>query len=112
VRDLVRGAPGLGDMDLAYCSGLMESLPDAAAAGLAHALFGMLRPGGALVITQFLAGLTEAAFLEAFMDWHMVYRRRDETVGLVRDLIGGDVNDWNYIESPEATLGVLTVRRR
>ena len=112
VRDLVRGAPELGDMDLVYCSGLMESLPDAAAAGLAHALFGMLRPGGALVITQFLTGLTEAAFLEAFMDWHMAYRRRDETVGLVRDLIGGAVRDWNYIESPEATLGALTLRRR
>jgi len=112
VRDLVRGASAFGDMDLVYCSGLMESLPHAAAAGLARALFAMLRPGGTLVITQFLTGLTEAAFLEAFMDWHMAYRTRDETVALVQGLLGDSASGWSYGESPESTLGVLTLRRR
>jgi len=112
VRDLVRGGGLFTDMDLVYCSGLLEALPQAAAASLARALFAMLAPGGTLVLTQFLAGLTEAAFLEAFMDWRMVYRTRAEVFALAQDLLPDCERDFRYVESPESTLGVLTLRRR
>jgi len=112
VRDLIRGGGLFEDMDLAYCSGLMEALPQAAAAGLARALFSTLRHGGTLVITQFLTGLREAAFLETFMDWHMVYRTRAEVVSLVQDLLADSVRGWSYGESPESTLGVISLQRR
>ncbi len=112
LRDLIRGGAPFTDMDLVYCSGLMEALPASAAAGLARALFGAVRHGGSLMITQVLAGLREAAFLEAFMDWQMVYRTRAEAVALVQDLLAHSVQEWNYGESPESTLGVITLRRR
>ncbi|HSN20709.1 MAG TPA: class I SAM-dependent methyltransferase [Usitatibacter sp.] len=112
VRDLVRGGELFGDMDLVYCSGLLEILPQPSAAALARALFGMLRRGGTLVLTQFLVGLGEAAFVEAFMDWRMVYRTRAELVALAQDLLPDSERAWDYAESPESTLGVLTLRRR
>ena len=112
VRDLMRGGGPFGDMDLVYCSGLMESLPQAAAAGLAHALFGMLRPGGSLVVTHLLDGLVEAAFLETYMDWRVACRSPGDTVALVRDLLAHSVSGWSYGESPESTVCVLTLQRR
>jgi len=112
VRDLVRGGALFADMDLVYCSGLLEALPQGAAASLARALFAMLGRGGTLVLTQFLAGLTEAAFLETFMDWRMVYRTRAKLVALAQDLLPECDRDFHYVESPESTLGVLMLRRR
>lgn len=112
VRDLVRGGALFADMDLVYCSGLLETLPDAQARSLAGALFAMVRPGGTLVLTQFLAGLTEAAFLETYMDWRMVYRTRAGMLQLVQGLLPDARNDWDYTESPESTLGVVKLKRR
>jgi hypothetical protein len=112
VRDLVRGGALFADMDLVYCSGLLELLPQPAAANLARALFGMVRPGGMLVLTHFLSGLTEAAFLETFMDWRMVYRTRAELIALAQELLPDAERAWEYTESPESTLGALTLRRR
>lgn len=112
VRDLVRGGALFADMDLVYCSGLLETLPQPQAMALARALFGMVASGGTLVLTQFLAGLAEAAFLETYMDWRMVYRTRAELVALVQGLFADSESDWGYAESPESTLGVVTLRRR
>lgn len=112
VRDLVHGGALFADMDLVYCSGLLETLPDAQARSLARALFVMVRPGGSLVLTQFLAGLTEAAFLETYMDWRMAYRTRAGVLQLVQGLLPDARNDWDYTESPESTLGVVKLKRR
>jgi SAM-dependent methyltransferase len=112
VRELVRGEHLFGDMDLVYCTGLMEALPQPSAAGLARALFSMLRPGGILVLTHFLDRLAEAALLETYMDWHMVYRSRPEAIALVHDLLPDSVSEWSYVENAERTMGFVTLQRR
>jgi len=112
VRDLVRGGTAFIDMDLVYCSGLLETLPQPQATALVRSLFGMVRRGGKLVLTQFLAGLIDAAFLETYMDWRMVYRTRAEVLELVQGLLPDARDAWDYTESPESTLGVMTLERR
>jgi len=112
VRELVRGEHAFGDMDLVYCTGLMESLPQPAAAGLARALFSMLRRGGKLVVTHFTDGLAEAALLETYMDWHMAYRPRADVIALVQDLLPDSVSEWSYVENAERTMGFVTLHRR
>ena len=108
----MRGGALFAGMDLVYCSGLLEVLPQPAASALARSLFAMVRPGGALVLTQFLSGLEEAAFLEAYMDWRMIYRTRAQLVALVQELLPEASRDWHYAESPESTLGVIALARR
>lgn len=112
VRQLIEGRHGLEEMDFVYCSGLLETLSAPAAMGLANALFGMLRRGGTLVLTQFLDALVEAAYLEVFMDWRMVYRTEQEMFGLVRRFVPDAVSHWSYSEAPESTLGILMMQRR
>jgi hypothetical protein len=111
VRQLSEGKHLFGDMDLAYCAGLMESLPHAAAQALVRALFAMLAPGGMLIVTHFLAGLEEAAFLETFLDWEMTYRTQAEIVALVSNLPQDSVSGWSYAENSESTLGMAFATR-
>jgi hypothetical protein len=112
VRQLADGKHLFGDMDLVYCASLMESLPQAGAHALARALFAMLAPGGTLIVTQFLTGLAEAAFLETFMDWKMTYRTEAEILELARGLPQDSVSRWSYSEGPELTLGIAAIQRR
>jgi extracellular factor (EF) 3-hydroxypalmitic acid methyl ester biosynthesis protein len=112
VRQLADGKHLFGDMDVVYCAGLIESLPQSAALGLARALFAMLRPGGSLLITCFTGNLSEAGYLETFMDWRMLYRSQSEICGLLKDIPFDAVADWRYVDSPEATLGMLRITRR
>jgi len=112
IRQIAEGRHLFGDMDLVYSSGLLETLPHPAAVGLARALFGMLSPGGTLLLTHFLPGLAEAAYLEGFFDWRMVYRTPADLFDLVKELPTETVSTWVYSESAEGTLGVLSVQKR
>ena len=50
--------------------------------GLAERLFEMLRPGGQLLIANFLPGITARGYMESFMDWHLIYRSQPEMLDL------------------------------
>jgi hypothetical protein len=112
VRQLADGKHLYSEMDLVYCAGIMETLPQPSARGLARALFAMLKPGGTLVITNFLRSHAEAGYLEAYMDWRMAYRMQSEFHDFVGVLDPDALASSRYCENPEATLGVITVTRR
>ena len=112
VRQIGEGRHLFGDMYLVYSSGLLEALPHPSAVGLARALYSMLAPGGTLLLTHFLPGLAEAAFLEAYFDWRMVYRKHADLFDLVKELPPETVATWVFSESAEATLGVLSIQKR
>lgn len=112
VHQLIRREHAFRDMDVVYCCGLLETLPTAAAMGLARALFEMVRRGGTLILTHFLPRLREAAYLETFLDWRMAYRSQSDFFAVVQRVMQEAASQWTYGESPESTLGVLVVRRR
>lgn len=75
VRALLGGKTStLGRFNLIYAAGLYDYLPDAIARALTEALFGLLHPGGRLLIGNFGTGIPEAAFMEAVMDWPLLWR--------------------------------------
>ena len=112
IRQIAEGRHLFGDMDLVYSSGMLETLPHPAAVGFARALYGMLSPGGTMFLTHFQPGLAEAAFLEGFFDWRMVYRTPPDLFDLVKELPTETVSTWVYSESTEATLGILSIQKR
>jgi extracellular factor (EF) 3-hydroxypalmitic acid methyl ester biosynthesis protein len=113
LRQLVEGRHDFaGTMQLVYCSGVLETLPQASAQGLAKTLFSMLAPGGRLVLSNFLPGLPDAALLEIFFDWRMTLRNQGEIFALAAPLPKEAVGSWLYSENAEATIGFLTVDRR
>lgn len=74
VGDLVRRTVRFSDLDLIYAAGLYDYLEDGIAHLLTAALFRMLRPGGRLLVANFTPDTCDAAFMEAVMDWQLVYR--------------------------------------
>jgi SAM-dependent methyltransferase len=67
-------ADALGRFDLIYSAGLYDYLPDALAKRLTRRLLAMLRPGGRVLIANFVPGGSGRGYMELFMDWTLVLR--------------------------------------
>jgi extracellular factor (EF) 3-hydroxypalmitic acid methyl ester biosynthesis protein len=76
VRELANGTLGeaLGRFDLIYSAGLYDYLPDTLARRLTRRLLGLLRPGGRLLVANFVPGGSGRGYMELFMDWTLVLR--------------------------------------
>jgi SAM-dependent methyltransferase len=91
VRELAGSAQGsvladsLGRFDLIYSAGLYDYLPDALARRLTRRLLAMLRPGGRVLIANFVPGGSGRGYMELFMDWTLVLR----TEAQMRELAAG-----------------------
>jgi extracellular factor (EF) 3-hydroxypalmitic acid methyl ester biosynthesis protein len=96
IRELITGRISLGRYDFVYSTGLFDYLGRTTGQRLVKVMFAMLRPGGRLLIANFLPGIRDDGYMEAFMDWHLVYRNRQEMIGLTADL-------------PQAELGRITI---
>jgi SAM-dependent methyltransferase len=89
VRGLLTGSiPVEGRFDLVYAAGLYDYLKHPVATALTSALFRLLRPGGRLLIANFAPNLADIGYMEAFMDWHLIYRTESE-VGCFADGVEG-----------------------
>lgn len=82
VRDLLKGrvAPILQSppFDLIYAAGLYDYLDEEAARALTAMLFSRLKPGGRLLVANFMPDLPDSAYMEAMMDWWLIYRSDDD----------------------------------
>ncbi|MCG8604590.1 class I SAM-dependent methyltransferase, partial [bacterium] len=78
IGDLIRRRHKLGTFDFIYSAGLYDYLIDGVAKGLTKALFRMLRQDGRLLIANFVPENRESGYMEAFMDWELIYRSRHE----------------------------------
>jgi SAM-dependent methyltransferase len=74
VVPIVRGRSQIEGQDLVYAAGLLDYLSDALAAGLLRAMYAMLRPGGRLLVANFTPDSRGRGYMEAVMDWWLVYR--------------------------------------
>jgi len=86
VGDLLRRTVRFEDFDLAYAAGLYDYLDNDVARVLTSTLFRALRSGGRLLIANFTPATQDAAFMEAIMDWHLIYRTPDEVRALTTSL--------------------------
>lgn len=82
VRQFIRGQTQLGEFHFIYSTGLFDYLQEPLGKRLTTRMFDMLRPGGRLLIANFLEGIDGRGFMECFMDWHLVYRDHREMLDL------------------------------
>lgn len=74
VRDFIIKKHDLKSFDFIYVTGLYDYLNDKMAARLTTRLFELLKPGGTLLGANFLPDIWEQGYMEACMDWHLLYR--------------------------------------
>lgn len=86
VRSLLAGKHNLGDFNFVYSAGLFDYLADRLASRLVAQMFSMLRPGGKLWVANFCKHLSEAGYMESFMDWWLILRDEPEVAAFCSEL--------------------------
>lgn len=67
-----------------YSAGLYDYLDEPTAAALTAKLAGMLAPQGRILLANFLPSHKDVGFMEAVMDWHLIYRTPSELESVVQ----------------------------
>ena len=91
VRRFVRGGEELGTFDLVYSAGLYDYLDDESAKSVTAAMFRSLRPGGRLLVANFAPELRDIGFMEAVMDWRLIYRDEAALTDIADRIPGQDI---------------------
>ena len=112
VRDILKGRVTLTGFDLVYAAGLYDYLTEPVAKRLCEILFGMLNPGGRLLIANFLPGISNAGYMEAFMDWWLIYRTEAELHRLTETLPDEQVDTINLFVEENKNIAFLEVFRK
>lgn len=86
VTRLIDERMSLGQFDLIYSLGLFDYLPQRLGQRIAKRLFEMLRPNGKIVLANFLPSIRDIGYMEAYMDWNLIYRTRRDMIDLLSDL--------------------------
>jgi SAM-dependent methyltransferase len=112
VRSLVDGHLAPGRFHRIYAAGLYEHLPEWIARRLTEVLFGLLHPGGALLIPHFLPATRDAGYLEAVLDWPLVYRSLPQIRALLASLPRHEIAACRSFEDPLGQVGYVEVTRQ
>jgi len=112
VNELIAAAPELGTFNLVYTAGPYDLLSRPAAIRLTNALFEATRPGGLLLVSNFLEGIRDVGYMEAFMDWRIHYRDAAEMFALTNELPEGEIADRRTFAEETGGIVFLAVRRR
>lgn len=111
VRTVLRGETKLRELDLVYAAGLYDYLDDGIAARLTEKMFGMLRAGGRLVVANFSDVTPEAALMEAFMDWPLIYREEEEVARFAERIPPAEIATSRIFRDAPGNVVYLELRR-
>jgi len=111
VRTIVMGKCVPGSFDLIYSVGLSDYLPTRVTERLISRMFSMLNPGGQLLIPNFLPNTVDSGFMEAFMDWHLIYRDADEMLALAKNLPQKEIGEKRIFADPTDNIVFLQITK-
>ncbi len=77
-----------GQFDFVYSMGLFDYLTTPVARAVLAKLYGLLAPGGELVVGNFHSKNPTRTYMEYWMDWVLVYRDEEEFFDMARNLPG------------------------
>ena len=112
VRSVLTNRIACRDLDLAYAAGLYDYLADPVAIQLTAKLFAMLTAGGRLLIPNFNPALRDISYLEAFMDWWLLYRTDTDMTRLLGAIPESDIADSRLFRDRHGNITFLEVTRR
>jgi len=91
VKTILKGETTFNDLDFVYSTGLYDYLPQPVAISLTNKLFDMLRPGGRLIVANFLPDVISLGYMETFMGWPLIYRNDEEMADIAANLPAGQL---------------------
>ena len=112
IRRMLTGRLDLGTFDLIYTTGLYDYLTDSTAKRLTANLFDHVRPGGRLVIANFLPEIRDVGYVEMYMDWHLIYRSRGQMMVLADDLDQASVDEIRIFAESNENVVIMEMTKR
>lgn len=86
VISILKGKTVFEDFDFVYSTGLYDYLPQPLAIDFTTRLFEMLKPGGQLLVANFLPDVPDVGYMESFMGWPLIYRSEAELSDVARGI--------------------------
>jgi SAM-dependent methyltransferase len=99
------------EFDLVYSTGLFDYLNARWARRLVTSMFNVLRPGGNLLVANFLPGIRDVGYMETFMDWNLIYRSRQDMIELTMDIPEEEIKRVTLISEECRNILFLQVTR-
>lgn len=97
--------------DFVYSAGLFDYLDERVGRLLTERMFAMLRPGGSLLLTNFLPTVVDAGYMETYMGWDLIYRTREDLFDLAGGIEEGQKRLTRTYADSTRTIGYLEVER-
>jgi extracellular factor (EF) 3-hydroxypalmitic acid methyl ester biosynthesis protein len=116
VRPLLGGVKHLfqndvGRFDLIYAAGLYDYLQTNTARTLTARLFALLKPGGVLLVANFLPDIWESGYMEAAMDWWLLQRSLPEIGAFLDDTPSQQIAKYEVCTDAYDRIGYLKAIR-
>ncbi len=109
--DLLRRKLTFVNRDLVYAYGLFDYLSDSLAIRLVNTMFTMVRPGGKVLIANYVPTSHGRGYMEAFMDWRLVYRDEATLRELTQQLAPSHIADIRTFLDPFGNVAFLELTR-
>ena len=111
VRQLLSGKPQFSECDLVYASGLFDYLDQPVGKRLVEIMFDMVRPGGKILIANFAHDIPDVGYMEALMDWWLVYRSQEQVADLFSGLPGEHIGQVELFSDPDENIIFATAEK-
>jgi extracellular factor (EF) 3-hydroxypalmitic acid methyl ester biosynthesis protein len=98
--------------DLVYSTGLFDYLEDKLAARMTSRMFDLVAPGGSMIIPNFAKGMPEQGYMEAFMDWYLIYRDENQLFDFMSELNMDEVASFDIYSDPSGNVLYLKVIKK
>jgi extracellular factor (EF) 3-hydroxypalmitic acid methyl ester biosynthesis protein len=95
-----------------YSVGLFDYLDDATAAKATAAMFRMVAPGGRLLIANLAPSLGDIAYMEAVMDWWMIYRSESQLADILKKAVDTETSDITTFADILGNVAFAEIRRK
>lgn len=109
---LIKNRLQVGKFDLVYSTGLFDYLGDNVGKRLVSTMFQMLNPGGELIVANFMPGIRDIGYMEAFMDWNLIYRTRRDMVNLTAEIKESEIRDLSIFAEDSRNIIFFRLTKR
>lgn len=112
IARLITGRLELGKFDLVYSTGLFDYLNETTARRLVQVMFNMLKPGGSLVVANYMPTIRDTGYMEALMDWWLIYRTREDMIRITSDVAQHEIDEIRIRAEENQNIVFLEMSRR